>query len=72
MCADTIALINRLACPSCDVTVLDVHEAHIAQRAKALGIRAVPAVAVDGRLLDCCALGPTADALRESGIGRPL
>lgn len=72
VCLETIEFIERLACPSCDVAVLDVHQEHVAGQAKALGVRAVPAVAVDGRLLDCCASGPTTEALREAGIGQPL
>ena len=54
-CEKAVALVNRIACPSCDVTVLDMHDAAVAQRAKSLGVRSVPAVAIDGKLADCCA-----------------
>ncbi len=71
-CNDTIRLVERIACPSCEVTVLDMNHAAVARRAKALGIRAVPAVVVEGELASCCRGGATEDDLRAAGIGRPL
>jgi glutaredoxin 3 len=68
-CDETIALINRIACPSCEVTVLDMKDAAVADRAKSLGIRSVPAVVVDGKLAACCAGGSDERALREAGVG---
>jgi len=69
-CEDTIALVNRVACPSCEITVLDMHDATVARRAKQLGIRSVPAVVIDGQLADCCAgRGPDEAALRAAGLG---
>jgi thioredoxin-like negative regulator of GroEL len=71
-CEDTIELVNKLACPSCEVSVLDMNDAAVARRARDLGIRSVPAVVVDGKLADCCAgRGPKESALRAAGIGRP-
>lgn len=71
VCQSAIDLVNRLACPSCDVTVLDMHDIQVAKRARDLGIRAVPAVAVDGRLAACCTgTGVDEQALRASGIGQ--
>ena len=73
VCDETIDLVNRLACPSCDVSVLDMRDDAVAARARTLGVRSVPAVAIDGRLAACCAgRGPDADALRAAGLGRPL
>lgn len=72
-CEDTIQLVNRIACPSCEVTVLDMKEPEVASRAKRLGIRSVPAVVVDGTLANCCAgTGPDEMGLRASGIGQPI
>ncbi len=72
VCEDTIALINRIACPSCEVEILDMHEPDAAAKAKRYGIRSVPAVVVNGRLADCCAgRGPDEGALRAAGIGTP-
>ena len=71
-CSDTVQLVERLACPSCEVSVLDMNDAAVASRARELGIRAVPAVVVDGELASCCAGGPTEEALRAAGIGQAL
>ncbi|MGE0560153.1 MAG: thioredoxin family protein, partial [Burkholderiales bacterium] len=54
VCDDTVALINRIACPSCEVLILDMHEPVNAKKAGQYGIRSVPAVVVDGKLADCC------------------
>jgi glutaredoxin 3 len=71
-CSDVIALVQSLACPSCDVEVLDMRDIGVARRAKALGIRSVPAVAVDGELASCCAgRGVDEAALRAAGVGQP-
>ncbi|NIA16251.1 MAG: hypothetical protein GWP08_19480 [Nitrospiraceae bacterium] len=70
-CEDTIALVNRVACPSCEVNVLDMNDPEVAGRARGLGIRSVPAVAVDGELADCCAgRGPEESTLRAAGLGK--
>ena len=72
-CEETIALVKDLACPSCEVQVLDMKRADVAARAKVLGVRSVPAVAIDGKLADCCAgRGPQADTLKAAGLGQPL
>jgi alkyl hydroperoxide reductase subunit AhpF len=52
VCDDVVALVNRIACPSCEVTVLDMRDAAVARRAQQLGVRSVPAVAIDGKLAD--------------------
>lgn len=73
VCDETVDLVNRLACPSCDVSVLDTHDEAVAARARTLGVRSVPAVVIDGTLADCCAgRGPDEAALRAAGLGRAL
>lgn len=72
-CADTIELVKSLACPSCEVTVLDMKDPAIARRAKSLGVRSVPAVAIDGQLADCCSLrGPDQASFKRAGVGQPI
>lgn len=72
-CAEAIELVNRIACPSCNVEVLDMNTAAVAARAKQLGIRSVPAILVDGKLADCCdGRGPDEASLKAAGIGVPL
>ncbi len=73
VCDDVVALVNQVACPSCEVTVLDMRDAAVARRARQLGVRSVPAVAIDGKLADCCAgRGPDAGTLRAAGLGQPI
>jgi len=73
VCDDTVALINRIACASCEVLVLDMHEPMNAKKAGQYGIRSVPAVVVDGKLADCCAgRGPDEQTLRALGVGSSL
>jgi hypothetical protein len=69
-CQDTVAMVQRVACPSCDVSVLDMNDPKVASRAKSLGIRSVPAVVINGKLADCCAgRGPDEATLRAAGLG---
>lgn len=71
-CDEAVKLVERIACPSCQVTVLDMHDPNVASRAKGLGIRSVPAVVIDGKLSDCCTdRGPQEATLKAAGIGRP-
>jgi len=70
-CEETIQLVRRIACPSCDVTVLNMNEQATASRAKSLGIRSVPAVVINGKLASCCASrGADEAVLRSAGVGQ--
>jgi glutaredoxin 3 len=72
-CEEAIQLVQRIACPSCEVTVLDMNDIRVAKRAKELGVRAVPAVAIEGQLAECCSgSGIDEQVLKIAGIGRPL
>lgn len=73
ICDDVVALVNRLACPSCDVRVMDMDDPQVAGRARALGIGSVPAVVIDGKIADCCQ-GRAVDeaSLRAEGVGQPV
>ena len=73
LCEETIALVQGLACGSCEVSVLDMSDATVAARAKELGVRWVPAVAIDGVLADCCASrGVDEETLRAAGLGQSI
>jgi glutaredoxin len=72
-CEETIALVQRISCESCEVTVHDMRQKDVATRAKELGIRSVPAVVINGKLADCCSgRGPQEQVLRAAGLGTPL
>lgn len=73
VCDDTVKLVKSIACPSCEVTVLNMNDPEIVKRARSLGVHSVPAVAVDGKLAGCCAnRGPNESDLRATGIGQAL
>lgn len=73
VCVEAISLVKSLACPWCEVEVMDMNDSKVASRAKRYGVRAVPAVVVDGKLADCCAgAGVEEAALRAAGVGAPL
>ena len=73
VCADAIARIRDNACPSCDIAVLDMNDEAVAAQAEELGVGSVPAVAIDGKLVDCCAgRGPDLEVLRAAGLGTAL
>ena len=73
LCEDAVALVERLACPSCIVEVVDMKDIKGASRARELNIQSVPAVAIDGKLAGCCAgRGIDETALRQAGLGQPI
>lgn len=71
LCEEAVVLVQRLACPSCEVLVHDLREGDEAvSRAHSLGIHAVPSVVVDGRLADCCARNAISEeVLKAAGVG---
>lgn len=73
LCEEAIATVRRVACDSCDVEVLNINDEASARRAAELGIRAVPAVVVDGEIADCCRSGGvTEEGLRAAGVGQTV
>lgn len=72
-CESVVERVRDAACPSCDIQVHDMNAPDIRKRAADLGIRSVPAVAIDGKLADCCAgRGVDLAVLRSAGLGRPI
>ena len=72
-CTDVVALVQKVACPSCEVSVLDMNDVNVANRAKSLGVRSVPAVVIHGKLADCCTgRGPDEATLRAAGLGQAI
>jgi glutaredoxin len=72
-CDETVTLVKQVACPSCEVTVLDMHNPEVARRAKSLDIRTLPAVVINGTLAACCAgRGVDEATLRAAGVGQAL
>lgn len=70
-CKEAIDIVKRLAGPSSSVVVQDMNDIKVAQRAKQLGIRTVPAVVIDGKLAECCRSGGLEEGvLRAAGLGK--
>ncbi len=73
VCDETVAMVQRIACSSCEVEILEMRDPAVAAKAKNYGVRAVPAVAIDGKLAGCCTgKGPDEASLRAAEIGVPL
>jgi glutaredoxin 3 len=71
VCEEAVEAIKQEVCQDCEVIVLDMQDAQVARRAKDLGVRSVPAVAIDGKLASCCSgRGIDMQVLRDAGLGR--
>lgn len=73
VCNDAVDMVERISCQDCEINVLDMNDPPVAERAKNLGIRSIPAIVVDGKVADCCSgRGPDEAILKAAGIGRSL
>ena len=72
LCEEVIDAVRREACPSCEVVVRNILDSRVLRRAEELGIRSVPAVVIDGRLVSGSGPGVDIQALRAAGLGKPL
>ena len=75
VCEPAVELVKKTACSSCEVVIYDLNAGcatnECRDKAKKYGITKVPAVVVDGKLLDCCKTGKISEqALRAAGIGQ--
>lgn len=71
-CDDALKLVESLVCPSCELKVLDMRTDKAAQaKAKKYGVKRVPAVAVDGKLAECCEGGTEPETLKRLGVSSP-
>lgn len=74
VCEPAVELVKKTACPSCEVVIYDLNAGcatnECRDKAKKYGITRVPAVVVDGKLLDCCKTGKISEKeLRDAGVG---
>ena len=75
VCEDAVKKVKEAACPNCEVVIYDLNSGcennECREKAKQYGVTRVPAVAVDGRLLDCCSKGGIdVKQLKAAGVGR--
>jgi glutaredoxin 3 len=68
LCHQAIDLVRRQAGSSCEIIVHNMTDARGFGRATALGVRAVPAVAIDGKLVSS-SRGIDIQTLRDVGLG---
>jgi hypothetical protein len=74
--AEAANVVKSLGRPNCDVRIYDRQVGYdtieCREKVRRYGINEVPAIAVDGVVLDCCRRGPIdAAVLRAAGIGQP-
>ncbi len=77
ICESTVELVKQMSCPSCEVIVYDLSKPcdtkECIQKARQYGVKSLPAVAVNGILLNCCQnRGVSEVELRNAGIGQPV
>jgi Hg(II)-responsive transcriptional regulator len=73
VCTDLVDLVKATACPDCQVTIYNLNQGQGLEEAKRYGVTAVPAVVVEGKLLDCCRRAHvTKHDLEAAGIGKPF
>jgi glutaredoxin 3 len=72
-CEPVVQFVKSIACPSCDVQILDMNMPDVSAKAKQYGVTTVPAVAINGKLAGCCSgAGPDEATLRAEGLGVAL
>jgi len=77
LCDPVVAMVKEIACEQCEITIYDLvkqcNDKICLSKVEAYQISKVPAVAVDGRLLNCCMNeGVSKEELINAGIGRPI
>jgi hypothetical protein len=77
LCDEAVRLVKGLACEDCEVIVYNLNEpcesGECLEKVKSYGVTRVPAVAVYGRLAECCKVGRvTEEGLKAAGIGLKL
>lgn len=75
VCDPVVKMVKDLACDNCELTTYDMvkqcDDKSCVSKIKDYGIKKLPAIAVDGKLLDCCKGNAiTTEKLIEAGIGK--
>lgn len=76
VCEPVVELVKKTACSNCEVVIYDLNEGcatnECRTKANQYGVMRVPAVVVDGKLLDCCKAGTVNEKeIRAAGVGSP-
>jgi len=74
VCEPVVQLVKEAACENCEITIHNLAEQCESRicvtKMKAYGVKRLPAIAVDGKLLSCCKnIEITREDLINAGIG---
>lgn len=74
VCEGAVRQVKDLACSNCEVVVYDLNKKcdtnECEDKAKAYGVKSVPAVAINGKLVECCSNNRiNIQALKAAGLG---
>jgi hypothetical protein len=77
VCEPVVEMVKAMACSSCEVTIYNVAQPcdtkECIEKVRMYGVKALPAIAVNGKLLSCCQnKGISAEELRDAGLGQPV
>ena len=68
LCDETVQMVQELTCPDCEVSVYNLRQEQ--EKAQQYGVNAVPAIAINGRLI--LTGKPNLEQLRAAGVGQSL
>ncbi len=77
VCEPVVEMVKGMSCSDCDVVIYNLSNPcetkECIEKVKTYGIKALPAIAVNGKLLSCCQnKGISAEELRNAGLGQPV
>lgn len=75
VCDPVVKMVNEVACENCEITTFDLvkqcEDKTCLTKLEEYDVKKVPAIAVNGKLLDCCRDSAiTKDDLINAGIGQ--
>lgn len=75
VCEPVVEMVKAMACSSCEVVIYNLSQPcetkECLEKVKTYGIKALPAIAVNGKLLSCCQnKGISDEELQNAGIGK--
>ncbi len=75
VCEPVVEMVKAMACSSCEVVIYNLSQPcetkECLEKVKTYGIKALPAIAVNGKLLSCCQNnGISVEELKNAGIGQ--
>lgn len=75
VCEDVVKQVKEVACENCEVVVYDLNKGGDTNewetKAKQYGVQSVPAVAINGELVECCkSNGIDIASLKAAGLGQ--